>query len=114
MATDIHILDIGDLLGITDFFVICSARNDRQLRTIADEVQLQLKQRKGAITRRREGQPETGWVLLDYGPVVVHIFTEEQRAFYDLERLWSDAPRTVFDDRPEPVAVPDTASDRHG
>ena len=114
LATDIHILDIGDLLGITDYFVICSARNDRQLRTVADEIQLRLKQRLGAVTRRREGQPDTGWLLLDYGAVVVHVFTEEQRAFYDLERLWSDAPLTVYDDRPAAITVPTTAPEQDG
>jgi ribosome-associated protein len=96
---------MGELLGITDFFVICSARNDRQLKTVVDEVQLQVKQRLGEHARRREGQPETGWMLLDYGAVIVHAFTEEQRRFYDLERLWADAPTRVFDDRPESVAA---------
>lgn len=89
---------MGELLGITDFFVICSARNDRQLRTVVDEVQLQLKQQLGVAARRREGQPDTGWMLLDYGAVIVHAFTEEQRGYYDLERLWADAPTSVFED----------------
>lgn len=96
-ATDIRILDIGDLLGITDYFVLCSAGNERQLRTIAEEVTMSLKQR-GTTPRRREGGPETGWMLLDFGIVVVHAFTEEQREFYDLERLWSDAPVEEFED----------------
>lgn len=96
-ARDIRILDLGELLGITDFFVVCSAGNERQLGTITEEVQRRLKE-GGHLPLRREGQRETGWMLLDYGVVVVHAFTEEQRRFYDLERLWSDAPTTVFDD----------------
>jgi ribosome-associated protein len=104
LATDIHILEMGELLGITDWFVICSARNDRQLKTIVDEVQQRLKLDEGVAPRRREGQPETGWMLLDYGVVVVHAFTVEQRGFYDLERLWADAPTSVYSDVPVPVA----------
>jgi ribosome-associated protein len=103
LATDIHILEMGNLLGITDWFVICSARNDRQLKTVVEEVHQRLKQELGVGPRRREGQPETGWMLLDYGVVVVHAFTAEQRSFYDLERLWADAPTTVWQDEAVPV-----------
>lgn len=94
---------MGELLGITDFFVIASASNDRQLGTVVEEVQFKVKTELGMMPRRREGQRETGWMLLDYGPVVVHVFTTEQRAFYDLERLWADAPTTTFTDAPAPV-----------
>lgn len=109
-ASDIRILDIGDLLGITDYFVLCSARNERQLRTIAEEVTVRLKQR-GAAPRRREGGPETGWMLIDFGAVVVHAFTEEQRSFYDLERLWSDAPLVEFEDAAVGARRPGQAED---
>ena len=95
-ATDIRIIDIGDLLGITDFFVLVSASNERQLATVAEEVE-----RKGAESgrkpKRREGTKDTGWMLLDYGDVVVHAFTTEQREYYGLERLWSDAPIVPFE-----------------
>ncbi len=94
-ATDIRLLELGELLGITDFFVIMSAGNERQLDTVAQEIEYRLKQ-AGRRVRRREGAKETGWILLDYGEIVVHAFTEEQRAYYDLERLWSDAPATTF------------------
>lgn len=90
-------MDLGELLGITDYFVLCSARNDRQLGTVADEIQQRLKQ-EGHAPRRREGAKDTGWMLLDYGVVVVHAFSEEQRRYYDLERLWSDAPTSVYDE----------------
>lgn len=90
-ATDVRILDLGELLGITDYFVLASGSNERQLDTIVDEIQRQLAER-GRKPRRREGTKDTGWVLLDYGDVVIHAFTEEQREYYALERLWSDAP----------------------
>jgi ribosome-associated protein len=77
--------------------VLVSASNERQLGTIADEVEHRLKQRCGRRPRRREGERETGWMLLDYGDIVVHAFTEEQRRYYDLERLWSDAPILPFE-----------------
>ncbi|HUH07050.1 MAG TPA: ribosome silencing factor [Egibacteraceae bacterium] len=99
-ATDIRILDLGELLGITDYFVIVTAGNERQLGTVADEVQARLKG-GGASPRRREGGKETGWMLLDYGDVVVHAFTPEQRSYYELERLWSDAPKVEFSPAPE-------------
>jgi ribosome-associated protein len=109
LATDIHILDIGNLLGITDFFVICSARNDRQLKRVVEEVQERLKKDEGVAPLRREGQAETGWMLLDYGSIVVHAFTEEQRRYYALERLWGDAPTTVFVDPVEEALAGATA-----
>jgi len=90
-AQDILVLELGDLIGITDFFVIASATNDRQLGTLVDEVERRLKL-DGRRPLRREGTKDTGWMLLDYGDVVVHAFTTEQRDFYNLERLWSDAP----------------------
>ncbi|MGH3666422.1 MAG: ribosome silencing factor [Egibacteraceae bacterium] len=100
-ASDIRILDLGELLAITDFFVIVSAANDRQLSTVADEVQRKARE-VGRKPRRREGTKDSGWMLLDYGDVVVHAFTTEQRDYYDLERLWADAPTVPFD---EPAAA---------
>ena len=97
-------MDIGELLGITDFFVLVSASNDRQLRTVVDEVQRKAAE-SGRKPRRREGAPDTGWMLLDYGDVVVHAFTEEQRSYYALERLWADAPVVPFDDAPASSAI---------
>lgn len=90
--------------------MVCSARNDRQLGVIADEVEYRLKQ-DGHRPRRREGEQDTGWLLLDYGTIVVHVFTEEQRDYYDLERLWRDAPTTTFDGTPAGAA---SASDERG
>lgn len=92
-ATDIRVLEVGDLFGITDYFVICSASNERLLSAVVDEVGQRLKTDLSRMPRRREGTRETGWMLLDYGDVVVHLFSDEQRAYYDLERLWSDAPQ---------------------
>ncbi len=76
--------------------MIVSAANARQLRTVVEEVQRVVRDRLGRGARRREGEPETGWMLLDYGDVVVHAFDEEQRRYYDLERLWSDAPTVPY------------------
>jgi ribosome-associated protein len=86
------VLDIGDLLGITDAFVITSGTNVRQVRTIAEEVEKQVAEAGGGKPRRIEGRDDLQWVLLDYGDFVVHVFLDEVRRVYDLERLWSDAP----------------------
>lgn len=91
------ILDVGRLLGIVDAFVICSGANDRQVRTIAEEVEARLKADGGPSPLRVEGRDEAVWVLLDYGDFLVHIFLEEWRTYYDLERLWKDAPRVEWD-----------------
>jgi ribosome-associated protein len=87
--------------------VLLSAGNDRQLRTVAEEVQQRLKEHQARSPRRREGTKETGWMLLDYGDVVVHAFTVEQRAYYGLERLWADAPSVPF----EPAGVVEAAAE---
>lgn len=94
-AEDIRILDIGDLIGIADFFVLLSARNERQLGTVIEAIEERLR-RDDLRPIRREGAKESGWVIIDYGSVVVHAFSEEQRRFYGLERLWSDAPELEF------------------
>jgi ribosome-associated protein len=91
-AQNLIVIDVGEFLAITDFFVICSGSSDRQVRTIADEVEAKLRE-TGVRPLRTEGAPEGGWVLLDYGVFVVHVFTEEMRQYYELERLWKDAPR---------------------
>ena len=91
-ARDLVVIDVGDLLSITDYFVICSGSSDRQVRTIADEIEVKLKE-TGVRPLRTEGGLDGGWLLLDYGVFVVHVFTEEMRKYYELERLWKDAPR---------------------
>ena len=87
------VLDVGDLLGITDYFVITSGTNVRQVRTIAEEIERQVKAQGGGAPRCIEGLDDARWVLLDYGDFVVHVFLDEARHFYNLERLWADAPR---------------------
>jgi ribosome-associated protein len=91
-AADTVVLNVSHLLGITDAFVVTSGANDRQVRTIAEEVERQVKEGNGPSPRRIEGLGEATWVLMDYGDFVVHIFQAEQRDFYELERLWADAP----------------------
>lgn len=92
------ILDVSEQLVITDHFLICSGNTDRQVRTIADEIERVLVSEKGVKPYRREGQREGRWVLLDYVDFVVHVFHKEDRDYYDLERLWSDATVVGFDD----------------
>lgn len=89
---NVTLLDVSNLLGITDVFVIGSGSSQRQVRTLAQEVEGRLSAH-GREPLHREGVEHSRWVLLDYGDVVVHLFDEETRAYYDLERLWGDAPR---------------------
>ena len=91
-ASNLVVLEVGPYLAITDYFLICSAQSDRQVKTIADEVQVKLKA-DGRAPIRTEGTAATGWMLIDYGEFVVHVFSDEMREFYDLERLWKDTPR---------------------
>lgn len=91
-AADVAILDVHGLIVITDYFVICSGQTDRQVKTIVEEVEKAVRE-LGERPIRREGEAGARWVLLDYIDVVVHIFTEAEREYYDLERLWRDAPR---------------------
>jgi len=97
-ADDTIILDVGPVLAITDSFVITSGVNARLVRAIAEEIERRVKEEGGPLPRRVEGQREGEWVLLDYGDFVVHVFLEETRRFYDLERLWADAPRVAWDE----------------
>jgi ribosome-associated protein len=90
LATNITVLEISQLSTIADVFVVCSANNVRQLNAMREAVVDGLRE-QDVRPRRTEGQAETGWILLDYGDVIVHLFTEEQRAFYRLEDLWSEA-----------------------
>lgn len=90
-ADDILALDVSDQLVITDAFVLCSAPNDRQVRAIVDEIEERLRGH-GEKPVRREGESEGRWVLLDYIDLVVHVQHAEDRAYYQLERLWKDCP----------------------
>jgi ribosome-associated protein len=101
-GVDIVILDVSELIGITDYFVIVSGNTERQVRTIVEEVEKRLRD-EGVKPYRREGEREQRWVLIDYLDIVVHVFHQEDRDFYNLERLWSDAPVIPFEDD-EPLA----------
>lgn len=90
-ASNPKVLELGDLIGITDYFVVCSAANARQIKTIVDEIEMSVRASTGLKPRAVEGLSDATWVLVDYGDIVVHIMSEEARAFYSLERLWSDA-----------------------
>ncbi len=90
-ALDVALLDLQGLSGIADFFLICSARSTTQANTIAEAIRVTLRAH-GVRPRHTEGSAESGWLLLDYGDVVIHVFMEATRSFYALERLWGDAP----------------------
>jgi ribosome-associated protein len=90
-ASALTVLDVARVSSVTDYFLVCSGRSTTHVRTIADAIRLALKE-QGIRPLHAEGRAESGWVLLDYGDVLVHVFLEETRAYYALERLWGDAP----------------------
>jgi ribosome-associated protein len=91
-AVDIRVLDMREVVGYTDWFVICSGNTERQTKAIHDAIYRSLKDEEGLLPRRSEGEREARWILLDYLDCVVHIFTPEARDFYRLEQLWGEAP----------------------
>jgi ribosome-associated protein len=93
-AADIVLLEIGELTTVADYFVICSGGSERQLDAIADGI-LEALRSEGVRPIGREGEPASHWVLLDFGSVVVHVFTPPERDFYGLEKHWSQA-RTIL------------------
>lgn len=97
-AHDTVVLEVGQILAITDQFVITSGSNPRLVRTVVEEVEKQVKDAGGSGPLRVEGLDDAKWVLMDYGDFVVHVFLDEVRRYYDLERLWADAPRLNWDD----------------
>jgi ribosome-associated protein len=90
-AVDTQVMDIHGLTFIADYFVICSGENERQLRAISRSIVDEMAERK-IRPRVVEGDPESGWILLDFADVIVHVFDAELRAFYHLEERWADAP----------------------
>ena len=97
-GTDPVVLAVGEVLSITDFFVIVSGSNPRQVRTIAEEVEEQIRDAGGPSPLRVEGLDDLHWVLLDYGEFVVHVFLQETRDYYELERLWADVPTLEWEE----------------
>lgn len=97
-GSDVLILDVGDVLAVTEFFVLISASNRRLVRTIVDEIEVQTRDVTGRSPLRSEGVREQQWVLIDYGDVVVHVFLKEVREFYEIERLYTDVPKVDWSD----------------
>jgi len=89
-AANIVMLDVHDLTTLASYFVICEGNSVRQIRAITDGILQELKD-SGTLPLNKEGTPESGWILLDYGPVLVHIFSPERRQYYQLEALWQEA-----------------------
>jgi ribosome-associated protein len=89
-ASNIVLLDVHDICSFTDFFVICTGDSQRQIRTINDEIRQGLK-KAGVMPHHDEGTLESGWLLLDYGDVIVHIFGTAEREYYNLDELWREA-----------------------
>jgi ribosome-associated protein len=92
-AEDLAVLDVRGLVSYTDFLIVCTARNERQAKAIADEVHFRLKREDGRLPARVEGETEARWVLMDYLDCVLHVFVPELRDRYRLEVLWGEAPR---------------------
>jgi ribosome-associated protein len=105
-ATEVMVLQVGPVLGICEYFVLASAGNDRQVKAVVDAVEAQVRDAVGESPRSVEGSDARRWVLIDYGDVVVHVFLREEREYYRIERLYSDAPSVDWRD----PAAPSTAS----
>ena len=96
-ALDIKVLETGHLTTLADYFVLCTATSTTQVKALADTCEKMLKD-QGEMPHHVEGHRDGGWILLDFSSVVIHVFMEESRKFYDLERLWSDATEVDISD----------------
>lgn len=94
-ALDVKVLDIHELTTLGDYFVICNGTSSTHIKALADEMEFQMKQ-EGILPNHSEGYTSASWILLDYGNVIVHVFTPDAKDFYSLERLWSDAPEVAL------------------
>jgi ribosome-associated protein len=94
-AFDLDVLEVAQLTSIADFFILCSGNTERQTQAIADAVAEHVRTRSGTKPSLVEGENPGRWILIDYGDFIVHIFTEDCRRFYGLERLWGDAPNVT-------------------
>jgi ribosome-associated protein len=101
-AVEIVQLDLRGLTSLADYFIICTGRSDRQVRAIHDGIHLGMKTDHAMLPTRSDGVTQAQWILMDYGDVIVHVFTPEMRDFYRLEELWGEAPVTKFADALEP------------
>jgi ribosome-associated protein len=91
-AIDVVQMDLREMIGYTDYFVVCSGRTDRQAKAIHDAIHSGMKSEHGLLPQRVEGISDARWILMDYLDVVVHVFTPEMREYYRLEQLWGEAP----------------------
>jgi ribosome-associated protein len=98
LGQDTLVLDVGEVLGIVEYFVVTSASNTRQVRTITEDVADRIREAGGGRPIRTEGMGDLHWALLDFGDVVVHVVLDETREFYELERLWGDVPRLDWEE----------------
>jgi len=96
-AGDLVVLDVQRVSSVTDYFLICSGKSTTHLETITDAIRAELRG-EGVNVLHAEGVAESGWVLLDYGDVLMHVFLEDTRTYYALERLWGGAPTLTLDD----------------
>lgn len=96
-AGDLVVLDVQRVSSVTDYFLICSGKSTTHLETITDAIRAELRG-EGVNVLHAEGVAESGWVLLDYGDVLMHVFLEDTRLYYALERLWGDAPALTLED----------------
>ena len=94
LASDIVMLDIGEVSDFADYFVIITVESTRQMRALVEDLEHALEE-KGGVRHHREGTPESGWMLLDFGDVVIHVFGAEERQFYNLESAWAEATELV-------------------
>lgn len=111
LASDIVILEMGDLVSYTDYLVICSARNERQAQAMTDEVRRVMKDEYGMLPVNPARTGEFGWTVLDYMDCVLHVFSGEARELYDLEELWHEAPRTRFEEQGDEAGAPEGSPD---
>lgn len=95
-AEDIMLLDLRPDTVMADFFVLCNGNSDRQIRALSDHIREDVKEKYGKIAFGTEGTPESGWLLIDYGSVVVHVFSAEKRDYYDLESLWRNVANVLL------------------
>ena len=90
-GSDIVLLDLREQSVFADYFLICNGENDRQIRALAESVRQEAKQEAGILANGVEGIPEAGWILIDFGDLIVHVFSPDKREYYSLEDLWTDA-----------------------